>query len=71
MRAVIEEIVDDGELFEVHEAWARNVLCVLARLDGAVVGIVAGSSRIDGETGSATPAVALTIGPLRALLAGQ
>ncbi|MFJ4691846.1 acyl-CoA carboxylase subunit beta [Streptomyces sp. NPDC088766] len=38
---VIEEIVDDGEYVEVHEQWARNVVCALARLDGSVVGIVA------------------------------
>jgi acetyl-CoA carboxylase carboxyltransferase component len=41
MRRVIEEIVDDGELLEVHERWAGNILCVLARMDGQVVGIVA------------------------------
>ncbi|MEV0092379.1 acyl-CoA carboxylase subunit beta [Streptomyces sp. NPDC050738] len=41
MRTVIEEIVDDGEYFEVHEAWARNVVCAYARLDGQVVGLVA------------------------------
>ncbi|MFB7246683.1 methylmalonyl-CoA carboxyltransferase [Streptomyces populi] len=41
MRAVIEEIVDDGEFFEVHSAWSTNILCALARLDGQVVGIVA------------------------------
>ncbi|GAA3075706.1 acyl-CoA carboxylase subunit beta [Streptomyces glomeratus] len=41
MRAVIEEIVDDGEFFEVHEMWAANVVCALARLDGHVVGIIA------------------------------
>ncbi|WP_171168705.1 acyl-CoA carboxylase subunit beta [Streptomyces sp. I05A-00742] len=41
MRRVIEEIVDDGAYFEVHELWAANVLCALARLDGHVVGIVA------------------------------
>ncbi|WP_129842656.1 acyl-CoA carboxylase subunit beta [Streptomyces sp. RFCAC02] len=41
MRAVIEEIVDDGEFLEVHERWAQNILCALARLDGQVVGIVA------------------------------
>ncbi|MCI0383409.1 acyl-CoA carboxylase subunit beta [Streptomyces sp. CNQ085] len=41
VRAVIEEIVDDGECFEVHEAWARNVVCALARIDGQVVGVVA------------------------------
>ncbi|WP_344015164.1 acyl-CoA carboxylase subunit beta, partial [Kitasatospora atroaurantiaca] len=41
MRAVIEEIVDDGEFLEVHESWATNVLCALARLDGKVVGVIA------------------------------
>ncbi|MCT2592622.1 acyl-CoA carboxylase subunit beta [Streptomyces sp. N2-109] len=41
MRAVIEELVDDGELLEIHERWATNVLCVLARLNGQVVGVVA------------------------------
>ncbi|GAA3815270.1 acyl-CoA carboxylase subunit beta [Sphaerisporangium flaviroseum] len=41
MRAVIREIVDDGDLLEVHEGWATNVICALARLDGHVVAIVA------------------------------
>ncbi|MDG4863055.1 acyl-CoA carboxylase subunit beta [Streptomyces sp. T-3] len=41
IRAVITEIVDDGVLFEVHERWATNVVCALARLDGEVTGIVA------------------------------
>ncbi len=41
MAKVIEEIVDDGEYLEVHERWARNIICALARMDGQVVGIVA------------------------------
>ena len=41
MRQVIAEIVDDGEYLELHEGWAGNVLCVLARIDGDVVGVVA------------------------------
>ncbi|MEU5666944.1 acyl-CoA carboxylase subunit beta [Streptomyces longwoodensis] len=41
MRRVIEELVDDGQFIEVHERWATNVICALARLDGQVVGIVA------------------------------
>ncbi|WP_030795717.1 carboxyl transferase domain-containing protein, partial [Streptomyces sp. NRRL S-920] len=41
MHQVIEEIVDDGDFLEVHERWARNIICALARLDGKVVGIVA------------------------------
>ncbi len=40
MREVIEHIVDDGEYLEVHETWARNIVCVFARLAGKVVGIV-------------------------------
>jgi len=41
MRAVIEEITDDGEYFEVRELWAPNIICALARLGGQPVGIVA------------------------------
>jgi acetyl-CoA carboxylase carboxyltransferase component len=41
VRDVIGEIVDDGEYFEVHPAWATNLVCALTRLDGQVVGVVA------------------------------
>ncbi|MFF8971218.1 acyl-CoA carboxylase subunit beta [Streptomyces sp. NPDC014995] len=41
MRRVVEEIVDDGEVLEVHERWAANVICALARIGGQVVGLVA------------------------------
>jgi acetyl-CoA carboxylase carboxyltransferase component len=41
MRLVIAELVDDGDSIEVHEGWAANVICCLARIDGRVVGIVA------------------------------
>jgi acetyl-CoA carboxylase carboxyltransferase component len=41
MHAVIREIVDNGDFFEVHAAWATNIVCALARIDGHVVGIVA------------------------------
>ncbi|CAM5539963.1 Acyl-CoA carboxylase subunit beta OS=Streptomyces rimosus subsp. rimosus (strain ATCC/ DSM 40260 / JCM 4667 / NRRL 2234) OX=1265868 GN=SRIM_029150 PE=4 SV=1 [Streptomyces rimosus subsp. rimosus] len=41
MRAVIEELVDDGEFLEVHERWATNIIVALARLDGEVVGLIA------------------------------
>ncbi|MFI1075620.1 acyl-CoA carboxylase subunit beta, partial [Streptomyces puniciscabiei] len=45
MHEVIEELVDDADFLEVHERWARNVICALARLDGHVVGIVANQPR--------------------------
>ncbi|MBT2445266.1 acyl-CoA carboxylase subunit beta [Streptomyces sp. ISL-36] len=41
IRGVIEELVDDGDFMEVHAAWAQNIVCALARIDGHTVGIVA------------------------------
>nr|QIZ01048.1 acyl-CoA carboxylase subunit beta [Streptomyces sp. S1D4-11] len=41
VRGVIEEIVDEGEYLEVHAAFAPNLVCALARLEGRVVGLVA------------------------------
>jgi acetyl-CoA carboxylase carboxyltransferase component len=41
MLQVIAEIVDDGEVFEVHAGWAGNIICALARLGGQPVGVVA------------------------------
>ena len=40
MRDVISLIVDDGEFFEVHEHFAKNIICGFSRLDGFPVGIV-------------------------------
>ncbi len=41
MRDVISELVDNGEFMEVHEHWARNIVCALARIGGRTVGIIA------------------------------
>ena len=40
MREVIARIVDDEEFFEVHEHFAKNIVCGFARLDGYPVGVV-------------------------------
>ena len=40
MRDVIRLVVDDGEFFEVHEHYAKNIVCGFARLDGYAVGVV-------------------------------
>jgi propionyl-CoA carboxylase beta chain len=40
MRDVVRLVVDDGEFFEVHEHYARNLICGFARLNGYSVGIV-------------------------------
>ena len=41
MTEVIERIVDDGDLMQVQEAFARNVIVGFARMDGRSVGVVA------------------------------
>src|SRR6187397_2043310 len=40
MKQVIQRVVDDGEFLEVQERFAENIVCVFARLNGHVVGIV-------------------------------
>ena len=40
MRDVITRVTDRGSFFEVHEAWARNIVVGFARLDGHPVGVV-------------------------------
>lgn len=41
MKHIIQQIVDDGVLFEIHENFAPNIICGFARLGGYSVGIVA------------------------------
>src|SRR3989440_84662 len=40
MRDVVRLVVDDGEFFEIHEHYARNIVCGFGRLDGYAVGVV-------------------------------
>jgi propionyl-CoA carboxylase beta chain len=40
MRDVVARIVDDGEFFEVHEHFAKNLIVGFSRLNGRPVGIV-------------------------------
>jgi propionyl-CoA carboxylase beta chain len=40
MRDVIRLTVDDGEFFEVHEHYAKNIVCGFSRLNGYAVGVV-------------------------------
>jgi propionyl-CoA carboxylase beta chain len=41
MHDVITRVVDDGEFYEVHKDYARNIVCGFAHLGGASIGIVA------------------------------
>jgi len=46
MTEIIRRIVDGGEFFQVHEAYARNVVVGYARMDGRTVGIVANQPEV-------------------------
>lgn len=41
IKDVIHRVVDDGDFFEVHEHYARNIVVGFARMDGRTVGVVA------------------------------
>jgi len=41
VRNIISHLVDGGELLEIHEGFARNIIIGFARIEGIVVGIVA------------------------------
>jgi propionyl-CoA carboxylase beta chain len=45
IKAVIEQVVDDGDFLEVHERYAENIVCCFARLGGHSVGIVGNQPR--------------------------
>src|SRR3954451_11366683 len=40
MRNVVQPIVDDGEFFEVHEHFAKNLIVGFSRLNGRPIGVV-------------------------------
>jgi propionyl-CoA carboxylase beta chain len=40
MRALIADVVDDGEFLEVHASYAQNIVVGFARLGGRTVGVV-------------------------------
>ncbi|MEU1480640.1 acyl-CoA carboxylase subunit beta [Streptomyces sp. NPDC005760] len=41
MRDILRAVVDDGELLEVQELFAPNIICALALVEGRSVGVVA------------------------------
>ncbi|MFC5366388.1 acyl-CoA carboxylase subunit beta, partial [Salinirubrum litoreum] len=50
MHDVIGGVLDEGSFFEVHENFAKNILCGFARLDGHAVGVVANQPRVNAGT---------------------
>jgi propionyl-CoA carboxylase beta chain len=45
IKRAIELVVDDGQYLEVHERYAENIVCCLARLGGHPVGVVGNQPR--------------------------
>lgn len=48
--AVIQRLVDNGDFFEVHQAWARNILVGFARIQGICVGVIANNPMVKAGT---------------------
>jgi len=46
MYQAIAAIVDNGELFEVHANWAKNIIVGFARMNGMSVGVVANQPKV-------------------------
>jgi propionyl-CoA carboxylase beta chain len=49
MHAVIEQLVDNGDYFEVKDEYAKNLITCFARFDGEVVGLVANNPQYPGS----------------------
>jgi acetyl-CoA carboxylase carboxyltransferase component len=48
MISLIEALIDEGSLMEIHPRWARELIVGYARLDGRVVGVVANQPKQKG-----------------------
>ena len=46
MKEVIRSIVDNGEMFEPHQYYARNIIVCFARLNGRSIGIIANQPQV-------------------------
>ena len=41
MKELIEKVSDEGDFFEIQEAFAKNIITGFIRLEGSTVGVVA------------------------------
>lgn len=41
MKEVVSRVLDDDEFLEIHELYARNIICGFGRIEGRAVGVVA------------------------------
>jgi acetyl-CoA carboxylase carboxyltransferase component len=47
MKKVIMAVADNGEIFEPHELWARNIIVAFIRVMGRPVGVIANNPRFN------------------------
>jgi len=48
MRELLDSLVDEGSLLELHERWAKEVIVGFARLRGRAIGVVANQPKVKG-----------------------
>jgi acetyl-CoA carboxylase carboxyltransferase component len=48
MRTLIDAVVDEGSLLEIHPRWAREIIVGYARLDGRAIGVLANQPKHKG-----------------------
>ena len=41
MKEIVSRVLDDDEFLEIHELYARNIICGFGRIEGRAVGVVA------------------------------
>lgn len=46
VKEIIKIIADDGEFFEIHEAFAQNIVVGFIRMNGSTVGVVANQPKV-------------------------
>jgi len=49
MHEVIQQLVDDGDYFEIKDEYAKNLITCFGRFNGEVAGLVAGNPRYPGS----------------------
>jgi methylmalonyl-CoA decarboxylase subunit alpha len=48
IRELLDSLLDEGSLLEIHARWAKEVIVAYGRLDGRVIGVVANQPKIKG-----------------------
>ena len=49
MKKIIKSVADNGEMFELMELWAQNMIVAFIRIMGQTVGVIANNPRFYGR----------------------